>query len=174
MSLVTQISNLAVAAATQCKTLAGKIGDLASLATTSKTSAVSAINELVTSITGKIDSTKIGANNGVAPLDSSGRIPIANLPSSIDEIVEYANHAAFPGTGATQTLYLALDTNHIWRWTGSTYVDMTGASGGVSSFNTRTGAVVPTAGDYDAMYFTETEIGDITHDFAGDFTTALT
>lgn len=32
------------------------------------------------------------------------------------------------------------------------------ASGAVTSFNARTGAVVPAAGDYDAFYYTETEI----------------
>jgi hypothetical protein len=39
----------------------------------------------------------------------------------IDEYHEFANLAAFPGTGATDRLYLAQDTGKIYRWTGSAY-----------------------------------------------------
>lgn len=41
-----------------------------------------------------------------------------------DEIEEYANLAAFPVTGDTDTYYVALDTSILYRWSGSTYVAM--------------------------------------------------
>ena len=50
-----------------------------------------------------------------------GKVPSANLPSYVDDVLEYANLASFPNTGETGKLYIALDTNLIYRWTGSTY-----------------------------------------------------
>lgn len=38
---------------------------------------------------------------------------------------EYANSAAFPAIGTTNLLYLALDTNVFYRWSGSAYVAVT-------------------------------------------------
>jgi len=40
-------------------------------------------SSLNTAISGKISSTLIGANNGVAPLDAGGKIPVAYLPNSV-------------------------------------------------------------------------------------------
>lgn len=51
----------------------------------------------------------------------NGKVPSANLPSYVDDVLEYANLASFPNTGETGKLYIALDTNLIYRWTGSTY-----------------------------------------------------
>jgi hypothetical protein len=71
--------------------------------------------------------------SGYAGLDSSGHIPAALWPSAMDEIVEYANLAAFPGTGATQTIYLALDTGKFYRWSGSTYGEISPSPGSTDS-----------------------------------------
>lgn len=65
-----------------------------------------------------------GVANGYASLDGSGKVPSAQLPSYVDDIVEYANLAAFPGTGETGKIYIALDTNKIYRWSGFTYVEV--------------------------------------------------
>ena len=64
----------------------------------------------------------IGAveGNGIAPL-VNGKVPSANLPSYVGDVLEYANLASFPAMGETGKLYIALDTNLIYRWTGSTY-----------------------------------------------------
>ena len=51
----------------------------------------------------------------------NGKVPSANLPSYVDDVLEYANLASFPTTGETGKLYIALDTSLIYRWTGSTY-----------------------------------------------------
>lgn len=47
----------------------------------------------------------------------------AHPPSggSTDEYHEYANQAAFPGTGVADRIYVALDTGQFFRWTGSAY-----------------------------------------------------
>lgn len=54
----------------------------------------------------------------------SGKIPAEELPSYVDDILEFADLAAFPVTGETSKVYLALDTNLSYRWSGSTYVDL--------------------------------------------------
>lgn len=67
----------------------------------------------------------LGANNGVASLDSSGKVPSAQLPSYVDDVLEYADTTAFPQTGETGKIYVALDTNSTYRWSGSTYIELT-------------------------------------------------
>ena len=51
-----------------------------------------------------------------------GKVPSANLPSYVDDALEFANLAAFPETGESGKIYLAVATNLIYRWTGSVYV----------------------------------------------------
>lgn len=73
--------------------------------------------------------TQKGAANGVASLDGTGKVPSAQLPSFVDDVLEYANQAAFPGTGTTGVLYVALDTNKVYRWSGTVYVEISGSPG---------------------------------------------
>lgn len=72
-----------------------------------------------------------GVSNGIATLDASGLVPAGQLPSYVDDVLEYANQASFPGTGETGKIYIAIDTGTSYRWTGSVYVEisstMTGA-----------------------------------------------
>jgi len=65
-----------------------------------------------------------GANNGLAELDSNGKVPSSQLPSYVDDVEEYANLAGFPVTGESGKIYIALDTNLTYRWGGSTYVEI--------------------------------------------------
>jgi hypothetical protein len=88
----------------------------------------------------KISSTEKGAANGVAPLNSLAKIDATYLPSYVDDVVEYANLAAFPITGETGKIYIALDTNLCYRWSGSVYVEISAAP--VLSVNGQTNAVV--------------------------------
>ncbi len=89
--------------------------------------------------TARIASSEKGAANGVATLDGSGLIPTGQLPSYVDDVLEYANLASFPGSGATGKIYVALDTNKTYRWSGSAYVYIT--SGAVDSVAGKTGVV---------------------------------
>lgn len=88
----------------------------------------------------KINSTEKGAPNGVAPLNSSTKIDAIYLPSYVDDVLEFANLASFPNPGESGKIYIALDTNVVYRWSGSTYVQIT--SGAVASVNGQTGVVV--------------------------------
>lgn len=71
-----------------------------------------------------IDESRIGAANGVASLDASGRIPASQIPGGFDNIEEYDNLAAFPTIGEEGKIYVAKDTNLTYRWTGSQYVEI--------------------------------------------------
>lgn len=63
-----------------------------------------------------------GAASGVAELDSSGKVPSAQLPSYVDDVLEYDKSSSFPATGETGKIYIAQDTNKTYRWSGSAYV----------------------------------------------------
>lgn len=52
----------------------------------------------------------------------SGTISAANLPSYVDDVLEYASLSKFPTAGESGKIYTALDTNKIYRWSGSAYV----------------------------------------------------
>lgn len=65
-----------------------------------------------------------GAANGVAELGADGKVPSAQLPSYVDDVLEYATFSAFPATGETGKIYISQDDNKTWRWSGSAYVEI--------------------------------------------------
>jgi len=70
-----------------------------------------------------LSSTK-GAANGIAELDASGKVPSSQLPSYVDDVVEYATYNDLPLEGEAGKIYVTLDTNVTYRWTGTTYVQV--------------------------------------------------
>lgn len=66
----------------------------------------------------------------------TGIVAAANLPSYIDDVLEAASFAALPAVGETGKIYTTIDTNKIYRWSGSAYIEIitggtpTGAAGG--------------------------------------------
>jgi hypothetical protein len=66
----------------------------------------------------------IGAANGVAELDGTGKVPSSQLPSYVDDVVEVANFASLPVTGESGKIYITLDNNLTFRWSGSAYVEI--------------------------------------------------
>jgi hypothetical protein len=69
------------------------------------------------------------ANNGYAGLDSAGKVASAQLPSYVDDVVEAANYEALPATGETGKIYVTLDINKTFRWSGSAYVEIAASPG---------------------------------------------
>ena len=53
-----------------------------------------------------------------------GVVPASQLPSFVDDVLEYANAASFPKEGEAGKIYVALDTNLTYRWGGSEYVEI--------------------------------------------------
>lgn len=68
--------------------------------------------------------TQKGTADGVATLDSSGKIPTSQLPSYVSDVVEAENKEAFPSEGEASKIYVAKDTNKTYRWSGSQYVEI--------------------------------------------------
>lgn len=61
---------------------------------------------------------------GIATLDSGGKVPSSQLPSYVDDVLEYSTLQDFPVTGEAGKVYVTLDTNKTYRWTGSVYVEI--------------------------------------------------
>ena len=84
-------------------------------------------------ITGAEQTSAKNTANGYCGLDSSGTVASAQLPSFVDDVLEYTNLAGFPGTGSTGKIYVALDTGKVYRWSGSVYVEISPSPGSTDS-----------------------------------------
>lgn len=54
----------------------------------------------------------------------NGKVPSTQLPSYVDDVLEFANTGEFPLSGETGKIYVALDTNASYRWSGSAYIEI--------------------------------------------------
>lgn len=73
---------------------------------------------------GAVPAAEKGTANGVASLDEAGKVPAAQLPSYVDDVLEFDNKDGFPKTGESGKIYMALDTNKTYRWSGTAYVEI--------------------------------------------------
>ncbi|HVZ96420.1 MAG TPA: hypothetical protein VG847_06070 [Chitinophagaceae bacterium] len=91
--------------------------------------------------TGKLYRSTVGAfyNQVVAPDMAlkadlvNGIVPSYQLPSYVDEILEYPTVASLPAIGQTGKIYVITtgdDANKIFRWSGSLYVQVGGSGDG--------------------------------------------
>lgn len=72
----------------------------------------------------QVKRSEMGTNNGVATLDSSGKVVTSQLPSFVDDVLEFESKTAFPATGESGKIYVSLDTNLTYRWGGTEYVEI--------------------------------------------------
>ena len=72
----------------------------------------------------KVDKSSVGAVSGVASLDSAGKVPSEQLPSYVDDVIEYDTMSLFPATGEAGKIYVAKDTGYTYRWSGTTYIQI--------------------------------------------------
>lgn len=84
-------------------------------------------------ITDAVASSLLGANNGVATLDGTGKVPASQLPAYVDDVREYANLAAMDALAAgdktTGIIYVAIDTGKVYRWSGTVFVEISPTAG---------------------------------------------
>lgn len=59
-----------------------------------------------------------------ATLDESGRVPAEQLPSYVDDVLEFGGFSVLPSVGETGKIYITTDTNKTYRWSGSRYVEI--------------------------------------------------
>lgn len=83
-----------------------------------------AIDRVMSDINTKLDSNLKGASNGLAELDANGKVPSSQLPSYVDDILEFSTIGSFPETGETGKIYVDTSTNLTYRWSGSTYIEI--------------------------------------------------
>lgn len=72
----------------------------------------------------QVKRSEMGVASGVATLDNNGKVPSSQLPSYVDDVLEYNNKSAFPATGETGKIYVDTTTNLTYRWSGSQYVEI--------------------------------------------------
>lgn len=81
----------------------------------------------------KIPLTQKGANNGVAELDANGKVPSAQLPSYVDDVIEgylyngkFYKETAYTTeiTGEAGKIYTDVATNLTYRWSGTKFVEI--------------------------------------------------
>jgi len=72
----------------------------------------------------QVKRSEMGVASGVATLDSSGKVPSSQLPSYVDDVLEYDAKSSFPTTGETGKIYVDKTTNLTYRWSGTAYVEI--------------------------------------------------
>lgn len=82
---------------------------------------------------GAIPANQKGAAGGVAELDDTGKVPSAQLPSYVDDVIEgYLSDGKFYEesahtteiAGETGKIYVDMPTNKTYRWSGTTFVEI--------------------------------------------------
>jgi hypothetical protein len=51
-------------------------------------------------------------------------IPASLLPSYVDDVIEYETLDSFPQEGESAKIYVAIDTNKTYRWSGTGYTEI--------------------------------------------------
>lgn len=69
----------------------------------------------------------------------NGFIKTSQLPSYVDDVLEFENYISFPVSGETGKIYVDKSTNKTYRWAGSAYIYIT--SGAVDTVDGQTGVV---------------------------------
>ncbi|QDH91849.1 hypothetical protein SEA_PHRAPPUCCINO_174 [Mycobacterium phage Phrappuccino] len=67
--------------------------------------------------------------NGYCGLDEAGRISPAQLPSYVDDVLEVDTFDDLDNPGEPGKIYITVDTNEVWRWSGSGYMQIVGSPG---------------------------------------------
>lgn len=65
-----------------------------------------------------------GKANGLASLDDSGKVPSTQLPSYVDDVLEFTQLDQLPNPGESGKIYVVTSTNLQYRWSGSDYVEI--------------------------------------------------
>lgn len=63
----------------------------------------------------------------------NGLVPSSQLPGFVDDVVEFAALANFPATGEVGKLFVARDTNKVYRWSGTAYIEISASPGSTDS-----------------------------------------
>ena len=77
-----------------------------------------------------------------------GVIPASQLPSYVDDVLEYASLASFPVTGESGKIYIDTSAPRSYRWSGTVYVDISPTGGNAdTATKLATARTITLAGD---------------------------
>lgn len=72
----------------------------------------------------QVKRSEMGVANGVALLNSEGKISSSYLPSYVSAVITADSYAKLPTTGEEDKIYVTKDTNLTYRWSGTAYVEI--------------------------------------------------
>lgn len=104
-------------------------------ATHTGSQAISTVSGLQTALDGKISTTERGVSGGIPTLDEFARIPASQLPSYVNDVLEYPTRQDFPAAGEGGKIYIAINQGTAanptrqYRWTGSVYAEINPSPG---------------------------------------------
>jgi len=78
---------------------------------------------------------------------ATGTISASVLPSYVDDVLNFANLAAFPVAGETGKIYVTEDTNKTYRWSGSVYVEISSSATAGEALKLTNARTISTTGD---------------------------
>ena len=87
------------------------------------------INTAIGNLTSLVGNTAVATQISTAiaskaDLDTNGKVPSSQLPSYVDDVLEYNGKSKFPSTGESGKIYVDTATNLTYRWSGSAYVEI--------------------------------------------------
>lgn len=104
-------------------------------ATHTGTQVIDTVSGLQAVLDEKIDTTERGVSGGVATLDEFARIPASQLPSYVDDVLEFPTRDDFPATGEGGKIYIAVNQGtqanptRQYRWSGTVYAEINPSPG---------------------------------------------
>ena len=84
----------------------------------------------VTSLQTALDNKQASGNYATL---TDGKVPSSQLPSYVDDVIEVTNLAGLPVSGEVSKIYVTLDTNKTYRWSGSVYIEISASPGSTDS-----------------------------------------
>ena len=106
----------------------------------------------------KVMSQKAATYNFARLVD--GKVPESQLPSYVDDVVEYDSKSAFPAIGEEGKIYVDKSTNLTYRWSGSTYIQVGGGDLNLENGTGLDSLVQKYSGEVDATHFGNTCDGE--------------
>ena len=94
---------------------------------------------------------KKGVASGYAELDANGFVPISQLPSFVDDVLEYNTLSLFPVIGESGKIYISTSNGLTYRWSGTTYVEIS------KSLALGTTSATAYRGDYGNIAYTHSQ-----------------
>jgi len=84
----------------------------------------------VTGLQSALDNKQISGSYAILV---NGLIPASQLPSYVDDVLEYSSSGNFPSIGEPGKIYVTLDNNKTYRWGGSSYIEISSSPGSTDS-----------------------------------------